>query len=147
MLFDFLNLYVEKKILVKAVACMMIFNTASTMTNLSLNSQNRLFSCSGIGLLIGFLVFHVIKMSFVKPEVCKIIFSTASSVSKLMKQRNKIIKHVYVVAHAPPFFLFYLQRRSTKLEICKLTFTPASSILNISIFHFFSISIIYFAIL
>ena len=52
MLFDFFNLYVEKKTFVKAVACTMIFNTASTMTNLSLNSQNRLFSCSGIGLLI-----------------------------------------------------------------------------------------------
>ena len=39
--------------------CTIIFNTASTMTNLSLNSQNQLFSCSGIGLLIGFLVFHL----------------------------------------------------------------------------------------
>ena len=45
------------------------------MTNLSLNSQNRLFSCSGIGLLlVGFLVFHLIKISFVKPEACAIIF-------------------------------------------------------------------------
>ena len=47
--FHFLNLYVEKKTPAKAVACTMIFNTASTMTNLSLNSQNRIFSCSGIG--------------------------------------------------------------------------------------------------
>ena len=39
LLFHFLNLHVEKK-LEKAVACMIIFNTASTMTNLSLNSQN-----------------------------------------------------------------------------------------------------------
>ena len=77
---DFLNLYVEKKTLAKAVACTMIFNTASAMTNLSLNSQNRLFSCSEIGLLIGFLVFHLRKISFVKPEACAIIFSTASSV-------------------------------------------------------------------
>ena len=82
MLFDFLNLYVEKKTLVKAVACTIIFNTASTMTNLYLNNQNRLFSCSGIELLIGFLVFHLIKISFVKPEACTIIFSTASSVTK-----------------------------------------------------------------
>ena len=52
LLFHFLNLYV-KKTLAKAVACIMIFNTALTMTNLSSNSQNRLFSCSGIGLLIG----------------------------------------------------------------------------------------------
>ena len=66
----------------------MIFNTASTMTNLSLNSQNRLFSCSAIGLLIGFLFFHLIKISFVKPEECTIIFSTASSVNKFMEQRN-----------------------------------------------------------
>ena len=80
MLFHFLNLYVEKKILVKAVACTMIFNTASTMTNLSLNSQDRLFSRSGIGLLIGFLLFHPKKISFVKPEDCAIIFSTVSPV-------------------------------------------------------------------
>ena len=81
MLFDFLNLYVVKT-LAKALACTMIFNTASTMTNLSLNSQNRLFSCSGIGLLIGFLVFHPMKISFVKPEACAIILSTASPVFK-----------------------------------------------------------------
>ena len=131
MLFDFLNLYVEKKTLVKAVACKMIFNTASTMTNLSLNSQNRLFSCSRIRLPIGFLVFHLIKISFVKPEACTIIFSTVSSVNKFMKQRNKKIKNVYVAAHTSPFFLFYLQNRSTKPEICRLTFTTASPILNI----------------
>ena len=104
----------------EAVACTMIFNTALAMTNISLNSRNRLFSCSGIGLLIGFLVFHLIKISFVEPEACAIIFSTASSVNKFMKQRNKKIKNVvYVVAHAPPFS-FYLQRRSTKPEICRL---------------------------
>ena len=74
MLFAFLNLYVEKKTLAKAVVCMMIFNTASTMTNLSLNSQNRLFLCSGIGLLIGFLVFYLIKIIFVKPKVCASLF-------------------------------------------------------------------------
>ena len=67
----------------------MIFNIASRTANLSLNSQNRLFSCSGIKLLTGFLVFHPIKISFVKPEACAIIFSTASSVNKFMKQRNK----------------------------------------------------------
>ena len=64
MLFHFLNLYVEKIILVKAVACTMIFITASTMRNLSLNSQNLLFSCSGIRLLVRFLVFHPIIMIF-----------------------------------------------------------------------------------
>ena len=85
MLFDFLNLYVEKNTLAKAVACTMIFNAASTMTNLSLNSQNRLFSCSGIGLLVGFLVFHPIKISFVEPEACAIIFSTASPVFKFIQ--------------------------------------------------------------
>ena len=85
LLFHFLNLYVEKKTLAKAVTCTMIFYTASTMKNLSLNSQNRLFSCSGIGLFIGFLVFHLIKISFVKPEACAIIFSTASPVFKFMK--------------------------------------------------------------
>ena len=89
MLFHFLNLYVEKKTLPKAVACSMIFNTASTMTNLSLNSQNRLFPCSGIGLLIGFLVFHPIKISFVKSEARAIILSTALPVFKFIKQRNK----------------------------------------------------------
>ena len=105
MFFHFLNLYVEKKRLAKAVACTMIFNTASTMTNLPLNRQNRLFSCSGIGLLIGFLVFHLIKIIFVIPEACAIIFNTASLVNKFMKQRNKKIKNiVYVAAHAPTFF-------------------------------------------
>ena len=103
MLFDFLNLYVEKKALVKAVACTMMFNTASTMKNLSLHSQDRLFSCSGIELLTGFLVFYLIKISFVKPKACTIIFSTASSVNKFMKQRIKKIKNAYV---APPFFFF-----------------------------------------
>ena len=92
-----------KKTLAKAVACTMIFNTASTMTNLSLNSQIRLFSCSGIGLLIGFLVFHLI--SFVIPEACAIIFNTAPLVNTFMKKRNKKIKNiVYVAAHAPTFF-------------------------------------------
>ena len=36
-----------------------------------------------------------------------------------------------------PLFSFYLQRRFTKPEICVLIFTTASSIPNISIFHFF----------
>ena len=67
----------------------MIFNTALTMTNLSLNIQNRLFSCSGIGLLIGFLVFHLTKISSVKPEACAIIFSTASPVFEFIKKQNK----------------------------------------------------------
>ena len=106
MLFDFLNLHAEKKTLAKAVACTMIFNTASTMTNSSLNRLNQPFPCSGIRLLIGFLVFHVIKISSVKPEACTIIFSTASSVNKFMKHRNKKIKNVYVAAHAPPFSFF-----------------------------------------
>ena len=35
-----------------------------------------------------------------------------------------------------PLCSFYLQRRSTKLEICRLTFITAPSIPNISIFHF-----------
>ena len=137
MLFDFLNLHAEKKTLAKAVACTMIFNTASTMTNLSLNSQNRLFSCSGIGLPIGFLFFHLIKISFVKPEACTIIFSTASSVNKFMKQRKKKNKKCMRCCSCAPFFPFYLQRRSTKPEICRFTFTTASPILTISIFHFF----------
>ena len=81
MLFDFLNLYIEKKTLAKAVACTTIFNTASTMTNSSVNSRNRLFSCSGIGLL----VFHPIKISFVKPEAYAIIFNAASPVFKFIK--------------------------------------------------------------
>ena len=85
MFFDFLTFYVEKKTLAKALACTMIFNTTSTMVNLSLNSQNRLLSCSGIGLLIGFLVFHPIKISFVEPEACAIIFSTASPVFEFIK--------------------------------------------------------------
>ena len=75
------------------------------MTNLSINSQNRLFSCSGIGLLIGFLVFHLIKISFVIPEADAMIFNTASLINKFMKQRNKKIQNiVYVAAHAPIFF-------------------------------------------
>ena len=106
LLFNFLNFYVEKNTLEKAVACTTIFHTASTMKSLSLNSQNRLFSCSGIGLLVGFLVFHFIKISFVKPEACAIIFGTTLSVNKFMKQRNKKIKYVvYIAARAPPFFL------------------------------------------
>ena len=106
------------------------------MTNLSLNSQNRLFSCSGIGLLIGFLVFHLIKLSFVIPDACAIIFNTASLVNRFIEQRNKKIKNiVYVAARA--IFSFYLQWRSTNPEIFRLTFTAASSIPNISIFHFF----------
>ena len=36
-----LNLYVEKKTLAKAMACMMTFNTASAMTNLSLLATTR----------------------------------------------------------------------------------------------------------
>ena len=71
------------------MACTMIFNTALTMTNLSLNSQNRLFSCSGIGLLIGFLVVNLIKIRLVKTKACAIIFSTASLVFKFIKEQNK----------------------------------------------------------
>ena len=89
----------------QAVACTMIFNTASTMINVSFNSRNRLISCSGIGLLIELLIFHLMKKTFVKPEACAIIFNTASPVNKFMKQRNKKIKNVYVAAHAPPFFV------------------------------------------
>ena len=74
--FDFLNLYLEKMTLAKVVACTMIFNTASTMTNWSVNNQNELFSCSEIGLLRGFLVFYPIKINFVKPEACAVVFST-----------------------------------------------------------------------
>ena len=136
-----------KKRLVKAVACTMIFNTDSTIKNLSLNSQNLLCLCSGIRLLIGLLVFHLIKISIVKPEACTIIFSTASSGNKFMTQRNKKIKKCIRCCSCTRFFLFNLRRRSTKPEICRLTFITASPILNISIFHFFSISIIYFAIL
>ena len=100
----------KKKTLAKAVACTMIFNTASRMTRLSLNSQNRLFSCSGIGLLLGLLVCHLAKISFVIPEVCAIIFNTASLVNKFMKQRNKKVKNIaYVAAHAPTF-LFLLTK-------------------------------------
>ena len=136
MLFYFLNLYVKTR-LSKAVACTMIFNTASTMTNLSVNSQNRLFSCSGIGLLIGYLVFHLIKISFVIPESCAILFNTASLVNKCIKQRNKKIKNILYVAAQAPIFFFYVQRRSTRPDVCRLTFTTASSIPNILIFHFF----------
>ena len=101
-LFYFLNLYVEKMALVKAVT----FNTTSTIKKLSLNSQNRLFPCSEIGPLIGFLVFHPIKINFVKPEAYAIIFSTASPVFEFMKKRNKKIKKgVNVAAQAPPFFV------------------------------------------
>ena len=121
LLFHFSILYVEKKTLHQAVACPMIFNTASTMTNLSLNSQNRLFSCSGIGLLIRFLVFHPMKISFVKPGACAIIFSTALLVNKFMKQRNKKLKMLYKLLLMQPLFSSYLQRRSTKPEICTLT--------------------------
>ena len=88
MLFYFLNLYVEKITLPKVVVCTMIFNTASTMTNLSLNSQNRLFLCPGIELLVRSLIFYSIKISFLIPEAYAIIFSTASPVFKFMKKRN-----------------------------------------------------------
>ena len=91
------------------------------MTNLTLNSQNRLFSCSGIGLLIGFLVFHPIKISFVKPGACAIIFSTALLVNEFMKQRNKKLKMLYKLLLMQPLFSYYLQRRYTKPEICTLT--------------------------
>ena len=40
-----------------------------------------------------------------------------------------------------PLFYLYLQRRSTKPEICGLRFTTASSIPNISKFHFFFFNI------
>ena len=72
-------------ILAKTVACTIIFNTASTMTNLFLNSQNRLFLCSGIGLLTRIVVFEHIKMNFVKPEAYAIILSPASPVFKFIK--------------------------------------------------------------
>ena len=104
MLFHFSNVYVEKRTLAKAVACTMIFNTASTMTNLARNGQNRLFSCSGIGLLISFLVIYLIKISFGKSEACAIILSTASRAFKFMKQRNKKKKKLYVAAHASSSF-------------------------------------------
>ena len=54
-----------------------------------------------------------------------------------MKQRNKKIKKLYTLLLMHPHFSFYLQRRSTKPEICRSTFTTASSIPNISIFFFF----------
>ena len=44
----------------------------------ALNSQDRLFSCSGIGLLTGFLVCYHLKMNFVKPKARAIIFSTVA---------------------------------------------------------------------
>ena len=44
---------------------------------------------------------------------------------------------MYTLLLIPPLFSFYLQRRSTKPEIFRLTFTTVSSIPNISIFHFF----------
>ena len=121
----------------------MIFNTASTITNLSLNSQNLLFPYSGIGLLKGFLVFHLIKISFVIPEACAIIFNTASVVNKFMKQRNKKIKNVVYVAAHVPLFTFYLQRRPTKLEIFRLTFTTPSSIPSITKSLFFNIDFLF----
>ena len=71
--------------LAKAVACTIIFNTTSTMTNLFLNSQNRLFLCSENRLLTGFVVFYRIKKNVVKPEAYAIIFSTVSLVFKFMK--------------------------------------------------------------
>ena len=49
---------------------------------------------------------------------------------------------LYTLLLMHPLFSFYLQRRSTKPEIRRLTFTTASPILNISVFHFFSISMI-----
>ena len=114
----------------------MIFNTASTKTNLSLNSQNRLFLCLRIELLTEFLVFHRIKINFVKPEAYAIIFRTASPVFQFMNKRNKNIKNVIYVV-----FSFYSQRHSIKPEICRLTFTIASSIRKYLNIPFFSISI------
>ena len=102
MLFHFSTVYVEKRTLAKAVACTMIFNTTSTMTNLARNGQNRLFSCTGIGLLIRFLVIYPIKINFVKSEACAIIFGTASPAFKFMKQRHE--KKLYVAAHASSSF-------------------------------------------
>ena len=111
----------------------MILNTASTMTNLSLNSQNRLFSCSRIRLLIAFLVFHLIKISFVIPEDCAIIFNTASLVYKFMKQRNKKITIIaYVAADAPTFFFFNKNVLRNPRIVGKHLPIP-----NILIFHFF----------
>ena len=104
MLFHFLNLYVEKKTVEKAVACTMIFNTASMMTNLFLNHQNRLFLCSGIGLFI-VLIFHAIKLNFVKTETCAIILNSASPADKFMKQR-KINKKCIFCWSCTPFILF-----------------------------------------
>ena len=105
MLFRFLNLYVEKKTVEKAVACTMIFNAASMMTNLFLNHQNRLFLCSGIGLLI-VLVFHAIKLNFVKPETCAIIFNSASPANKFIKQRKLNKKFIFCCSCTPFFFTY-----------------------------------------
>ena len=110
LLFHFLNLYVEQIILPKAVACTMIFNPASTMTNLSLNSQN-LSSCSQIGLFVRFLVFHSIKISFVKPEVREIIFSTASPVFKFIKKWNWKLKMFYMLLLTQPLSSFLWVKR------------------------------------
>ena len=75
----------------------MIFNAASTMTNLFLNSQNRLFLCLGIGLLMRVLVFHPAKINFVKLEACAIIFSIALPVFKFMKHEIKKLKFLYLL--------------------------------------------------
>ena len=44
---------------------------------------------------------------------------------------------MYTLLLMHPLFSFYLQRHSTKLEICRLRLTTALSIPNISIFNFF----------
>ena len=48
---------------------------------------------------------------------------------------------LYILLLMYSLFYFHLQKRTTKIEICRLTFTAASSIPNISTFYFFSISI------
>ena len=57
-------------------------------------------------------------------------------VFKLRKPRNQRIKNVYVAAYEPPFSI-YLKKRSTKSEICRLTFIDLkySIFFNISISH------------
>ena len=119
----------------------------ATFKNRSIqNVRNRLFSCSGVALLIRFLVFHLIKISFVIPEACAIIFSTASLINKFMKKRNKKKKNmVYVAAHAPNFFFTYIDvLRNTRFVSPHLLLPRRSQIFQHSIL--FSILIFYFAI-
>ena len=85
-----------------------VLNTTRTVTNLSLNNQNRLFSCLGIALFIGFLLFHPIKMNVVNPEACNNKRRERRALKKMLRgasigEKTILIRHLLTYLSEIPF--------------------------------------------